>query len=424
MSENVKNDQSIENGLNDQLAKMFADYEKSKSGTGTSSSKLSKDELLKKYFIPRNQSETFRALPPLKGREYVESAYFHVVKVNTSKGKVYAKLYCPRHNNPKQPKLDSQGNVMTDVEGKPIMVFAYCPICEYYDKQLAKQDQSVRFKKKADCNDKELVIYNKNIEILKEASPWEAKKFYIMKGVDKGSLKDGVKFWRFKHNYKKTGVYDKLMPAINKFIKSHKVDYTSPEMGCDFDITVEEQNFPGSNRTYKEVTSILPSSPSKLTEDKILEAQWLNDKLIWRDVFKPRKAPGLTPEEYLARVVKGTDPYFDEETKKWVFPDPADRELEEKANTKDMSLLDNANKNISFASDVDSVDLSQYNYSTNKQTVDATSISSLSENIGEDLETDEESGEDSDEETNKNVSESESDYDNILDDGDIDDLPF
>jgi hypothetical protein len=78
--------------------------------------------------------------------------------------------------------------------------------------------------------------------------------------------------------------------------------------------------------------------------------------MTWRDVFKPAKAPGLDPQDYMERLVRGVDPYWDDsdpKNKRWVFPDPADSELEKQANTRDMNLdADSKESNIETASDV------------------------------------------------------------------------
>jgi hypothetical protein len=170
---------------------------------------------------------------------------------------------------------------------------------------------------------------------------FDAKKFYIVKGIDKNSTGDGVKFWRFKHNFKKQGIYDKLMPALQNFVEQNQVDFADPFKGTDLIISVVDNQIPGSNRTFKDVSNIMARGSSPLVEDELIRNQWLSDDKTWRDVFKPASAPELTDSEFLDRVARGTDPYWDDSdsnNKKWVFPDPRDYEKQEKMNNRDNSL--------------------------------------------------------------------------------------
>ena len=46
----------------------------------------------------------------------------------------------------------------------------------------------------------------------KLAGNYRSRMFYIVKVIDRDAEEDGVKFWRFKHNYKNEGVLDKIFP--------------------------------------------------------------------------------------------------------------------------------------------------------------------------------------------------------------------
>ena len=352
-----ENDQVLQGNNLDGINKMFKNYDESHQKEKKS---LNREEILKKYFTPRHSSETFRILPPKKGKEYIETAFFHQVQVNDSNGKKrWRKIYCPAHNDPKIPKRDENGNVITDQNGKPIMVAPYCPFCDESKKLLVKQvplkNNEGKFLKKEEMNKEQLLIKEENDKLFKSSKAWEAKKFYIIRGIDKGNSKDGVKFWRFKHNFKQQGVHDKLIPALKLFYQENG-DFTHVERGADLNIVVVDSTIPGTNRTYKDVSSIMPRNPSKLYDDPRVVQEWLEDNITWRDVYKPTKAPHLSSVEYMERVLKGTDPYWDESdqsNKRWVYPDPNDAELQKKANNRNENLdADDNNENLEQASDL------------------------------------------------------------------------
>lgn len=309
---------------------------------------LSKEELLARFFNPRKDTEIFRALPKREGEELIEEGYFHKVQAgefisNTSV------VYCPAKNNPKVPAVDKEGKEVKDQQGNLVMVNQYCPLCAKAAAIKAKQDKSVIGKKEADITDpKEKAIYANNKELFKRSSQFEAKLYYIVRGIDRGAEKDGVKFWRFKHNFKSQGVHDKLWkPIIQQFYKQTGKLYNDVKEGVDLLISVVDNSMPGSNRTYRDVSAINTKMQiSPLHTDSIIAKQWLDDKTVWRDVFKPKKAPGITEEQYLKLASEEREvgqkndmrntPYYNEQMKKWIFPNHPD--LEEIANTKNRNL--------------------------------------------------------------------------------------
>lgn len=341
----------MENNL-DNLKAMFDDFQKKSSKQGGSAQ--SRESILKKYFVPRNDKETFRILPPLAGRRHIEEAFFHVVPTIGKGGKVKhgTILYCPAHNDAKVPKLDENGQPIIDsTTNKPYMIPSPCPLCEKNRELLRKQDKSLRGIKKENMTPAQLEIKEENDKIYKEANKWSARRFYIIRGIDKGLEKDGVKFWRFKHNYKQQGALDKLLPVIKDFTDAYLVDFADPEKGVDLTITMADTEFQG--RTYKQITAISTRQPSKLHSDDLVMRNWLNDKTTWRDVFKPKKAPNMTPVEFLESVVLGQNPYWDDSdanNKKWVFPGRPD--LEEAANTRTRTFDDEGYNNFEQASDL------------------------------------------------------------------------
>jgi len=339
-----------ESGLQD-LKKMFSDYQKKQ----TQSGKKSREDLLAKYFVPRATKEVFRILPPKGNKKPIEEAFFHVVTTNAAGGKKKhgTVIYCPAHNDPKVKKLDGDGNPITDVNGQPVMIPAPCPLCAQYKKWIAKQDPSLKGIKKENMNDSQLAVKAKNDEYYKEAIKWEAKKFYIVRGIDKGSEKDGVKFWRFKHNYKNQGTLDKLLPILNDYVDMQQENFSDPVNGSDLNIIMTDSEFNG--HVYKTISAITARGKSALHQDPLVVRTWLDDNTTWRDVFQPKKAPNTTPYEYLVMVASGSNPYWDDtdaNNKKWVFPGRPD--LEELANNRQRNL-DNDTEDEYFeqASDLD-----------------------------------------------------------------------
>jgi len=249
------------------------------------------------------------------------------------------------------PQKDGDGNVILDQEGKVVLQPVECALCKKHKAILSTQDPSLRGIKKEDLTPAQEITFKKNKDIFMDAMQWEAKKFYIIRGIDKGNQKHGVKYWRFKHNFKHQGVFDKLLPILGDYIDNYQVDFTDPERGTDLSITVTDGQF--NNITYKQVSAITFKGPSKLHEDELVVREWLADVTTWRDVFLPRKAPNVEPPEYLEMLATGNDPYWDDsdpQNKKWVFPGRPD--LAEKANTRNDNLDADENKNFAQASDV------------------------------------------------------------------------
>lgn len=351
-----KNEMANAQGGNlSELKKMFSDYQKKQ--TQTNKTRRTREDLLAKYFVPRKTKEIFRILPPKQGKRHIEEAFFHVVTTNAAGGKKKhgTVIYCPAHNDPKVPKLDANGQIIKDSNGSPILVPAPCPLCAKYKKLLAKQDPSLKGIKKENMNEAQKLIKAKNDEIYKEAIKWEAKKFYIVRGIDKGAEKDGVKFWRFKHNYKNQGTLDKLLPILEEYMSTNQADFSDPVNGTDLSIIMTDSEFNG--HVYKAISAITFRGKSPLSADPIVARQWLDDDIGWRDVFTPKKAPNITPYEFLEMVANGTNPYWedtDANNKHWVFPGRPD--LEEAANTRKANLDADDDDNFEYASDLDEED--------------------------------------------------------------------
>lgn len=335
----------------DDLQGMYAAYKKQKEVK----KKLSKEEILAKYFFPRRDKEIFRALPPVNKDSTIplidrlfEKAYFHEIKA----GKKYKKVYCPAHNDQKVQAIDTKGQPVVDQNNNPVMTTAPCPLCKKSKTLLATQDRSIlqktKGKKKEDLptllSREEFAIHEKNKKIYENASKMEAKKFYILRGIDRGAEKDGVKFWRFKHNFKNQGTYDTLMAITEEYSLNHG-NFTDMVKGTDFSIVVIDAQLPGKSYTYRDISAIIARGPSKLHTDPITEKQWLDDKTVWKDVFKAAVAPKITAYKFLQLCAEddgqgGTNaPFYDEtdpNNKHWVFPNHP--ELEAEANRRDENL--------------------------------------------------------------------------------------
>ena len=345
----------IEKKQNDELNDIANDINSyNQGGEKKTSNKLSSEELKKKYFKLQNSKETFRVLPKRKNQKSVfETAFFHEVTMLTSGGKKQhgVKIYCPAHNSPKIQKLDAHGNPVFDEQGKPVMIPQPCPLCAKAAAIESKIDPNLKYKKKDELTPDQQKARE---DINKEASKWKAKEFAIVKGIDRGMEKDGPKFWRFKiDNYRKQGPLDKLMPIITAYTETTQHGYYNAENGTDFLIMTVDSEFNGL--TYKSISAVIAKGSSPLHSDPVVAAQWINDPLTWRDVFKPKSAPNVTEFDVLTMIANGSNPYWDttdEKNKHWIFPGRPD--LEELANTRNQDLDGGTvEREIKMASDID-----------------------------------------------------------------------
>ena len=410
MSENLNYQTNI-----DDLKKQFSDYEKEKE---QKSPAQKREEILQRIYIPRKQKEVFRILPPLKpGRKFYEVAYFHSIQTNSSGGnKKWTKIYCPKHNDPKVPKLDENGEPILQENGEPIMVPAPCPLCDKHNEILSTQDESIRYKKRDSLSEDEKLIFDKNKNIFMKAKQYEASKFYIVKGIDRWNMSDGPKFWRFKDSFTNRGTMDKLKTILEEYVERYGKDFMSPIDGTDLHVTMGDAKTP-SGRPYKDISAITTRDPSPLYEEQHIAKSWLTNDLTWRDAFKPRKAPNITPYQYLDMLAKGVDPYYDEIDKKWIFPN--NPELEKMANTRNKDL-EGPKENFEQASDLD-----------DNVTIDNIKKEDVGEfkndflDVTSEIKKDEskEKSEDDVVKTKKEESKESLDEDNLFDD-DYDDLPF
>jgi len=152
------------------------------------------------------------------------------------------------------------------------------------------------------CQAREALLAGGTEEEKELAKEYSARKFYIVKVIDREHEEDGVKFWRIKHNYKKEGSYDKIMDAII----NAEHDITDAETGRDLNITIKR------NATGSAVTILGANSTSVLTSDEEKLSKWTSDTRTWEDVYSLRNY------DYLAIIVKGETPTWDKEEGRWV----------------------------------------------------------------------------------------------------------
>jgi hypothetical protein len=316
----------MDNEFEDSLDELLDHYNSTHEKKGSNG--IPREELMKMFFVPQNETEEFRVMkqPSKNGDKlsYTETAHFHEIKV----GERWRKAYCFKHNDGER-----------------------CPMCEMEEFYLGKQVK----KKVSDLTPEEK---EKNDKLYKLAMKFKAKQFYIVKGIDRGVEKDGIKFWRFKHNYKKQGVYDKMVGAIKFAKKENGVDFTDPINGVDLIINVIDDKMPNGKK-FKTVSSIMAKSKSTpLNADESKQKALTSNTIKWTDVYKPLKAPHVDEVKFLELAAKGIAPFYDEKVKRWYAPE--NPELEAKMNERTQNLASSQDDNgfgtdDSFSDEIDNI---------------------------------------------------------------------
>jgi len=249
---------------NNVLDSVLAQYENSKQGSSSSTSKMSQDERMKKYFAAilkdseKQGQKRVRILPTLDGSSPFKEVWFHEILVD---GK-WQKFYDPGKNDNERS-----------------------PLNEVYEELMSTGKDS----------DKEL------------AKQYKARKFYIVKVVDRDNEQDGVKFWRFKHNYKQEGILDKIIP-----IWKAKGDITDSDKGRDLILELTKAKTP-KGAVYTVIQTVMYDDPAPIHEDKETADSWVNDELTWEDVYSKK------PVEYLEGIARGETPRWDSEKGGYVY---------------------------------------------------------------------------------------------------------
>ena len=259
--------------MSNSLDAVLAQYEKNKQSGGSTKSQMTSEERMKQYLslmLPQGTKQgekRIRIIPTTDGTSPFKEVYFH----NTQVQGRWIKLYDPGKDN----------------EGKP----------SGERSPLNEVEEALRLA--GDVQSKEL------------ARSYRSQKFYIVKVVDRDNEEDGVKFWRFKHNWKGDGPIDKIIP-----IWRNKGDVTDINEGRDLILILQTVPLPGGRGEYTTVSSVMYEDPGKLSEDTTLLKEWTEDERTWKDVYSQK------PVEYLEAISKGLDPVWDSELKKYVYDDP------------------------------------------------------------------------------------------------------
>ena len=233
---------------------------------------MSQEERMKKYFaaiLPQNQNSAqkrIRILPTKDGSSPFVEAWFHEVQV----GGQWNKIYDPAKNDNERS-----------------------PLNEVYEELISTGKES----------DKQL------------ASQYKSRKFYIVKVIDRDKPEEGVKFWRFKHNYKNEGVLDKIIP-----IWRAKGDVTDPEKGRDLIIELAKAKTP-KGKDYTIIQTVMYDDPSPVHTEKAQADEWVKDELTWRDVYSKKQT------DYLEAIARGETPRWDSDKGGYVFGDSSTSEV-------------------------------------------------------------------------------------------------
>jgi hypothetical protein len=246
------------------LDAVLAQYEKSTQSSSSSTSKMSSEDRMKKYFaalLKDNEKQgqrRVRILPTTDGSSPFKEVWFHEVQVD---GK-WQKFYDPAKNDNERS-----------------------PLNEVYEELMATGRDA----------DKEL------------AKQYKARKFYIVKVIDRDNEQDGVKFWRFKHNYKQEGILDKIIP-----IWKAKGDITDPDNGRDLILELTKAKT-GKGATYTVIQTVMYDDPCAISQDTDQMAEWVADPMTWEDVYSKK------PVEYLEAIARGETPRWDSEKGGYVY---------------------------------------------------------------------------------------------------------
>jgi hypothetical protein len=257
---------------NNVLDAVLAQYENAKQSGSSSTSKISQEDRMKKYFAAilkdneKQAQKRIRILPTSDGSSPFKEVWFHEIQVD---GK-WQKFYDPGKNDNERS-----------------------PLSEVYEELMSTGKES----------DKEL------------AKQYKPRKFYIVKVIDRDNEQDGVKFWRFKHNYKQEGIFDKIIP-----IYKAKGDVADGEKGRDLILELTKAKTP-KGAFYTVIQTVMYDDPSQVHEDADTMSEWINDELTWSDVYSKK------PTEYLESIARGETPRWDSDAGKYVYSDTSEGEI-------------------------------------------------------------------------------------------------
>ena len=153
------------------------------------------------------------------------------------------------------------------------------------------------------CEAREALLSTGKDQNKELAKKYSARKMYVVKLIDRDNEQDGPKFWRFNHDYRKTGTLDKIYGVL----QAVKKDITHQDTGRDLLVMLAKDT---NNRTVIQSIQHVDSSP--ISEDPSLTKEWLSDDRTWEDVY------AIKSYEFLEIIVKGGVPAWDKELKKFV----------------------------------------------------------------------------------------------------------
>jgi hypothetical protein len=243
-------------------------YKKNTAPSGSGKKSISWDERQKMYFTThladglQSATKRVRVLPVGEN----QSPFIEIMGHKHQVGGQWRTFICPQHQKDEA-----------------------CPFCEVRQKLLSTGIDS----------DKEL------------AKKYGARKMYVAKVIDRENEDHGPKFWRFNHDYRKTGILDKIVGVLNAIKDSEYNSIDDKDNGRDLIVNIarDQNNKPTVN-------SIVQSDPSPLSKDAELAESWLADDKTWETVYS------VKPYEYLEIVVKGGEPTWKKndngEGGKWV----------------------------------------------------------------------------------------------------------
>lgn len=261
------------------LDAVLQQYEKSTQNTSSGGSKMSQEDRMKKYFAAllkdneKQGQKRVRILPTSDGSSPFKEVWFHEILVD---GK-YQKFYDPGKNDNERS-----------------------PLNEVYEELMSTGREA----------DKEL------------AKQYKARKFYIVKVIDRDNEQDGVKFWRFKHNYKQEGILDKIIP-----IWKAKGDITDSDKGRDLILELTKAKTP-KGAFYTVIQTVMYDDPSPISKDSTQMSQWVGDGMTWEDVYSKK------PVEYLEAIARGETPRWDSEKGGYVYSNDETSEVSVGGSTK------------------------------------------------------------------------------------------
>jgi hypothetical protein len=257
---------------NNVLDAVLAQYETSKQSGSSSTAKFTQEERMKKYFAAilkdneKQAQKKIRILPTPDGSSPFKEVWFHEINVD---GK-WQKFYDPGKNDNERS-----------------------PLSEVYDVLMSTGKES----------DKQLAIQ------------YKPRKFYIVKVIDRENEQDGPKFWRFKHNYKQEGIFDKIIP-----IYKAKGDVADSEKGRDLILELTKAKTP-KGAFYTVIQTVMYDDPTPVHEDEETMTSWLEDELTWEDVYSKK------PTEYLEAIARGETPRWDSDAGKYIYSNTTEEEI-------------------------------------------------------------------------------------------------